>query len=103
GITEEVDKVAGHIPGAYNLFWKDNIDTYGKWKSIHEQVARFCTVVSNKNKEVIVYCGSGVTACPNIIALREAGYTNVRLYAGSWSDWISYDDNPIEVVENKNK
>jgi thiosulfate/3-mercaptopyruvate sulfurtransferase len=47
------------------------------------------------SKEIVVYCGSGVTACPNVLALAEAGYTNVKLYSGSWSDWISYPDHPI--------
>ncbi|MCY9142005.1 sulfurtransferase, partial [Peribacillus frigoritolerans] len=49
-----------------------------------------------KDKEIIVYCGSGVTASPNYIALKEAGFKDVKIYIGSFSDWISYDDNPIE-------
>ncbi|WP_417900077.1 rhodanese-like domain-containing protein [Bacillus haimaensis] len=52
-------------------------------------------------KEVIVYCGSGVTACPNVLALMEAGFSNVKLYPGSWSDWISYEDFPISDKSRK--
>ena len=49
----------------------------------------------DKEKETIVYCGSGVTACPNVLTLKMAGFTNVKLYVGSWSDWISYPENII--------
>ncbi len=52
-----------------------------------------------KKEPVIVYCGSGVTACPNVLALSEAGFEDVRLYLGSWSDWISYPDHPIATGE----
>jgi len=54
----------------------------------------------SKDKETIVYCGSGVTACPNILALKLAGFQNVKLYAGSWSDWISYPENQIAKEED---
>jgi thiosulfate/3-mercaptopyruvate sulfurtransferase len=50
---------------------------------------------------VIVYCGSGVTASPNFVALKLAGFSNVKLYAGSWSDWISYEDNPVAAGEEE--
>ena len=94
GIEEPIDKVAGHIPSAVNAFWKDGIEANGHWKNESDQKERFSQVV-NVDKDIIVYCGSGVTACPNILSLSEAGYNNVKLYSGSWSDWITYDDNPI--------
>lgn len=93
GANEPIDPVAGHIPGAVNFFWKGGIAGGGTWKPASAQRERFATI--DPNEEVIVYCGSGVTACPNVLALEEAGYNNVKLYAGSWSDWISYQDNPV--------
>jgi Rhodanese-related sulfurtransferase len=97
GEVEPLDKKAGHIPGAINHLWSEGKGEGGKWKSADEQAARFEGLP--KDQETIVYCGSGVTATPNVIALQEAGFTKVRLYAGSWSDWISYGENPIEVGE----
>ncbi|GAB2697936.1 sulfurtransferase [Paenibacillus thermoaerophilus] len=101
GETEPIDKLAGHIPGAVNRFWKDALDEQGRWKDAAGQAARFADLGAEPDREIIVYCGSGVTACPNVLALRQAGYRNVRLYAGSWSDWISYPDNPIATGEEK--
>jgi thiosulfate/3-mercaptopyruvate sulfurtransferase len=100
GEQEPIDPVAGHIPGALNSFWKDSLNEAGRWKSAEEQKARFEQMEEiAKAREIIVYCGSGVTACPNVLALREAGYENVKLYLGSWSDWCSYPDNPIAKAE----
>lgn len=93
GLEEPLDAVAGHIPGAVNRFWREAIDADGHWKKGEEQKKRFEGIPVSK--EIVVYCGSGVTACPNILALMEAGYGNVKLYGGSWSDWISYRDHPI--------
>lgn len=97
GEEEPIDPVAGHIPGAQHYFWKDNLKEQGLWKSANELAERFRSLP--KDRELIVYCGSGVTACPNVLALKEAGYERVRLYAGSWSDWISYPENPIATGE----
>ncbi|XJZ25915.1 sulfurtransferase [Bacillota bacterium Lsc_1132] len=93
GIEEPIDKKAGHIPGAVNKPWFEGLDG-GFYKSVESQKQRFADIDSAK--EVIVYCGSGVTAVPNFLALKEAGYHRVKLYAGSFSDWISYDENKIE-------
>ncbi|MCJ8014808.1 sulfurtransferase [Paenibacillus sp. KQZ6P-2] len=97
GFEETMDKAAGHIPGAKNKFWKLLLDQDGKWiaaDQLQEHYEEFPA-----DKEIIVYCGSGVSACPNFIGLKEAGYTNVKLYSGSWSDWISYEENPIATGE----
>ncbi|MFD1738453.1 sulfurtransferase [Bacillus salitolerans] len=94
GIEEPIDPVAGHIPGAKHAFWLDGFEQNGLWKDTASQQSRFSNV--EKEKPIIVYCGSGVTACPNVLALKEAGFEDVKLYIGSWSDWISYPDNPIE-------
>jgi thiosulfate/3-mercaptopyruvate sulfurtransferase len=95
GLEEPIDQIAGHIPGAINAFWKDSLNAQGQWKTTEEQSQRFTNIPADK--ELIVYCGSGVTACPNFVALKEAGFANVKLYAGSWSDWISYGENPIAI------
>jgi thiosulfate/3-mercaptopyruvate sulfurtransferase len=93
GVEEAIDPVAGHIPGAKSYFWKQSLDEHGGWKEASALKERFADLASAD--EIIVYCGSGVTACPNVLALKEAGFSNVKLYSGSWSDWVSYSDNPV--------
>ncbi|MEH7885833.1 sulfurtransferase [Bacillus sp. JJ1609] len=93
GIEEPIDRIAGHIPTAINKPWMEGLEN-GFFKPKTEQENRFADIA--KDKPIIVYCGSGVTATPNYIALKEAGYSNVRLYAGSYSDWVSYEENPVE-------
>ncbi|KKO53690.1 sulfurtransferase [Paenibacillus sp. DMB20] len=97
GFEETMDPVAGHIPGAVNYFWKELMDEQGRWRSAEEIEKRFASLP--KDAEIIVYCGSGVSACPNALALHDAGYGKVKLYAGSWSDWISYEENPVATGE----
>ncbi|MDQ0272061.1 sulfurtransferase [Cytobacillus purgationiresistens] len=92
GIIEPIDKKAGHIPGAVNKVWTESLSE-GKFKTAEALANRFSEF--DKDRPLIVYCGSGVTASPNFLALKEAGYKNVKLYPGSFSDWISYDENPI--------
>jgi len=99
GENEPIDKKAGHIPGAKNDFWKNSLNEFGIWKSVEEQAERFSYL--DRESEVIVYCGSGVTACPNVLALQEAGFDKVRLYLGSWSDWISYEGNPVATGDEE--
>jgi len=84
GEEEQLDPVAGHIPGAINRFWKENLNEDNSWKTPEELRERFSDIPLED--EVIVYCGSGVTACPNVLALMETGHSKVKLYAGSWSD-----------------
>ncbi|MDR6226108.1 sulfurtransferase [Desmospora profundinema] len=93
GKREPIDAKAGHIPGAVHYFWKDNLEEGQRWKSAEVIRERFSDLP--KDSRPIVYCGSGVTACANLLALHLAGFENARLYAGSWSDWISYEENPI--------
>jgi thiosulfate/3-mercaptopyruvate sulfurtransferase len=66
----------------------------GRYKPVEAQKQRFSEIPPES--QLIVYCGSGVTAAPNFLALKEAGYEKVRLYLGSFSDWISYQENEIE-------
>ncbi|NJR57208.1 MAG: sulfurtransferase, partial [Acaryochloris sp. CRU_2_0] len=87
GLREPIDRVAGHIPGAVNYPWQSVTDEQGRLKSpaeLHQHWAEL------KASEVWVYCGSGVTACVNLLALEAAGIESGKLYAGSWSDWCSY-------------
>ncbi|NEW07555.1 sulfurtransferase [Paenibacillus sp. SYP-B3998] len=97
GLEEPIDVVAGHIPGARNYFWKGVLDESGAWRKAADQEQHFAGL--RDAEEIIVYCGSGVTACPNVLALTEAGFDNVKLYSGSWSDWISWEENPIAKGE----
>ncbi len=92
GINEPIDVKAGHIPKAINRNWTEGLKN-GEFLSFDQQVDRFKDLDGQTQK--IVYCGSGVTATPNILTLLEAGHQNVKLYVGSFSDWISYEENPI--------
>lgn len=90
GDSEPLDRAAGHIPGAINHFWKDNLDENGLFKSpeiIHSEFKKF--LGSIHPEEAVFYCGSGVTACHNLLAAAFAGLPVPKLYAGSWSDWCS--------------
>jgi thiosulfate/3-mercaptopyruvate sulfurtransferase len=89
GLREPIDPIAGHIPSAVNYPWQDVTGEGGKVRSLLEQQQRWQQVKSAD--EVIVYCGSGVTACVNLLSLEIAGISNAKLYAGSWSDWCSYN------------
>lgn len=94
GEEEPIDRIAGHIPGAMNKVWEESLKN-GSFKSSKEQKERFAEL--DLDEPIIVYCGSGVSATPNYIALKMAGFKNVKLYAGSYSDWISYEENEIET------
>ncbi|SDF51409.1 thiosulfate/3-mercaptopyruvate sulfurtransferase [Fontibacillus panacisegetis] len=99
GLQEPIDAKAGHIPGAINSLWKNVLkdQVSGSWKNEEELREHFAPITQalDHSKEVIVYCGSGVSACPNVLALYRLGYEQVKLYSGSWSDWISYEENPV--------
>lgn len=87
GEEEPIDPVAGHIPGALNYFWQDATTEQGFIKPVDEQKARWTSLPIDEN--VVVYCGSGVTACVNLLSLELSGI-DAKLYPGSWSDWCSY-------------
>lgn len=88
GLREPIDPIAGHIPGAVNYPWQDVTDESGEVRSPSEQKQRWSE--SETAAEIMVYCGSGVTACVNLLSLEIAGIPNAKLYPGSWSDWCSY-------------
>lgn len=101
GKVEPLYHKAGHIPGAKNYFWMDVLDKEGKWKSKEELEEHFSGL--DKDSEIIVSCGSGVSATPNIMALKMAGFKHVKLYPGSYSDWISYNENRVETKDETNE
>ena len=88
GLREPIDPIAGHIPGAVNYPWQEVTDETGKVRSTSAQKQRWAEL--EIGAEIIVYCGSGVTACVNLLSLEIAGIPDAKLYVGSWSDWCSY-------------
>lgn len=96
GDVEPIDPVAGHIPGAVNLPFAENLRD-GRFRSPAELRERFAQALDGTPPEqAVVYCGSGVTACHDALAFAHAGLPLPRLYAGSWSEWIVDPDRPIE-------
>jgi thiosulfate/3-mercaptopyruvate sulfurtransferase len=90
GITETIDPVAGHIPGAVNRFWKDNLDGNGRFKAPRELKREILALLGEATPSLVVHhCGSGVTACHNLFAMELAGLKGSRLYPGSWSEWCA--------------
>ncbi len=90
GDVEPIDPVGGHIPGAYNRFFKDNLRADLTLRPPQELRAAFLALASNLNAARTVHqCGSGVTACANLFAMEYAGLPGSKLYAGSWSEWVS--------------
>ena len=85
GLVEPIDPVAGHIPGAINIPYTGNVDRDGRFLSEQDMQARYRTATDDP--VLVAYCGSGVTACSNLLALAIAGRPDALLYPGSWSDW----------------
>jgi len=100
GEVEPLDKVAGHVPGAINVPWEDNLDLGGNLLSA-EELREFYVEKSGGRSasEVVNMCGSGVTACHNLLAMEHAGLPGARLYAGSWSHWITDAARPVKLGE----
>jgi thiosulfate/3-mercaptopyruvate sulfurtransferase len=98
GETEPLDPVAGHIPGARNRPFTQNLDADGTFKAPAFLRAEFNALLDGTSHELVVHhCGSGVTACHNLLAMEIAGLGETRLYPGSWSEWCSDPARPIEV------
>lgn len=97
GEVEPLDPVAGHIPGALNRPFTDNIGAHGCFKPAAQLRAEFDTVLGLHSAHTVVHqCGSGVSAIPNLLAMELAGYAPTRLFAGSWSEWCSQPNRPVE-------
>jgi thiosulfate/3-mercaptopyruvate sulfurtransferase len=97
GEVEPLDTAAGHIPGALNRFFKDNVDaTTGRFKSADQLRAEFTPLLGEHGADSVVHqCGSGVTACHNLLAMEHAGLAGSALYPGSWSEWSADPSRPV--------
>ncbi|HEY1609038.1 MAG TPA: sulfurtransferase [Paraburkholderia sp.] len=96
GENETLDPVGGHIPGALNRFFKDNLTPAGRFKAAHTLRDEFGGLTGGKTPEhVVLQCGSGVTACHNALAMEIAGLHGAALYPGSWSEWCSDASRPV--------
>ncbi|TBO31486.1 sulfurtransferase [Aquabacterium lacunae] len=97
GENETLDPVGGHIPGALNRFFQQNLQADGRFKPAAQLRAEFTQALGTVPAEQVVHqCGSGVTACHNLLAMTVAGLPGSRLYAGSWSEWCSDPSRPAE-------
>jgi thiosulfate/3-mercaptopyruvate sulfurtransferase len=94
GENETLDPIGGHIPGAKNRFFKDNLQADGRFKPAQQLREEFQTVIGAP-ESAIMQCGSGVTACHNLLALEIAGLKNAALYPGSWSEWCADPARPV--------
>lgn len=96
GETEPLDTRAGHIPGAINRFFKDNLRADGRFKPVEQLRAEWQPLLQS-SLEVVHQCGSGVTACHNLLALAHAGLGEGALYPGSWSEWSADPRRPVAI------
>jgi thiosulfate/3-mercaptopyruvate sulfurtransferase len=96
GENETIDPVAGHIPGAVNRFFHDNLQADGRFKPAAQLRAEWLAMLAGALPEQVVHqCGSGISACHNVLAMEIAGLSGSRLYAGSWSEWCANRERPI--------
>jgi len=101
GEEEPIDPVAGHIPSAKNAPHPETIGPDGQFKSSEELRKHFADLVGETSSgQTVFYCGSGVTACRNLLAYQEAGLGDALLYAGSWSEWIAPGTRPVATGED---
>lgn len=100
GITEPIDLIAGHIPGAINIPFTENLDQSGHFLSPQNLKEKYDEIFKErKSNSVIVHCGSGVTACHTLLAMAHAGLEIPKLYVGSWSEW-SRNNKPMVTKGN---
>src|SRR5688572_27622702 len=98
GRAEPIDRVAGHIPGAANHFYRWNLGDAGTMLSPEQLHDKYTALLGGRTPDqAIVYCGSGVSACHNLLAMEHAGLRGTRLYVGSWSEWSQDSSRPVET------
>jgi thiosulfate/3-mercaptopyruvate sulfurtransferase len=96
GHNETLDPVGGHIPGAINRFWKHNLGSDGRFKDAAQLRAEYDALLAGRPPgQVTVQCGSGVTACHDLLALHLAGLPGAALFPGSWSQWVADPSRPV--------
>ncbi len=96
GAVEPLDTVAGHIPGAVNWPYEDNLNLGGDFMPAADLRQAYLNLLGGRSPEQVIHmCGSGVTACHNVLAMEIAGLCGSKLYAGSWSDWITDARRPV--------
>ncbi|VXB80967.1 putative 3-mercaptopyruvate sulfurtransferase [Burkholderia sp. 8Y] len=101
GENETIDPVGGHIPGALNHFFKNNLTQEGRFKTAHELREAFGSLIGETPTDrVVLQCGSGVTACHNALAMEIAGLHGAALYPGSWSEWSADPGRPVATGAN---
>ena len=101
GENETLDPVGGRIPGARNRFFRDNLDAQAALQAARQTLRRSsarCSAARARNA-VVHYCGSGVSACHNLLAMEIAGLRGARLYPGSWSEWCADPSRPVTAGE----
>jgi thiosulfate/3-mercaptopyruvate sulfurtransferase len=104
GRSETIDRKAGHIPGAVNHFFKQNLGADGTMLPPETLRANFERLLGyHRPADAVMYCGSGVTACQNLLAMEHAGLRGAGLYVGSWSEWSSDPSRPIETGPSQRK
>jgi thiosulfate/3-mercaptopyruvate sulfurtransferase len=97
GDAEPIDRMAGHIPGAANHFFQWNLNERGTFRTPEELRDRVRQSLGDISADrIISYCGSGVTACHNLLAMEHAGMKGAKLYPGSWSEWSADPSRPVE-------
>jgi thiosulfate/3-mercaptopyruvate sulfurtransferase len=99
GEQEPIDPIAGHIPNALNRPFQLNLEDTGLFLSAESLQDQFKKLIGNNSSEQVVhYCGSGVTACHNLLSMEHAGLKGSKLYAGSWSEWIKDKNRRISIT-----
>jgi thiosulfate/3-mercaptopyruvate sulfurtransferase len=104
GRSEPLDRVAGHIPGAANHYYRQNVTESGIMRPPEALRQEYTALLDGRAPgQLVMYCGSGVTACHNLLAMEHAGLGGARLYPGSWSEWSSDPSRPVETGPSRSK